>query len=266
MAASWRLATDHWRAAALTAAPSLLASLLFAARLAGLPGLDEARFAGAGLALSGGCLGAAALARARGRPGGPACLATAGALGLTAPALALHLLLAERALRDPVMIVVTPATVSLGLLAGGSLLSLALPLIGRPAPAQIGPCLLTTGLLLIWLPALAGRAEAPLVWGALALSFALGALAWFGATLLRGWLAALPCLAALLPAWLAALSVPGAAIDRDGAAAWLLPAHLALALAGSLLPLLLPAAVAGWQRRRAAGRAAPAARPQRGSA
>jgi hypothetical protein len=263
MAASWRLATDHWRAAALAAAPSLLASLLFTARLAGLPGLDEARFAGAGLALSGGCLGAAALAR--GRPGGLACLATAGALGLTAPALALHLLLAERALRDPVMIVVTPAAVSLGLLAGGSLLSLALPLIGRPAPAQIGPCLLTTGLLLIWLPALAGRAEAPLVWGALALSFALGALAWFGATLLRGWPAALPCLAALLPAWLAALSVPGAAIDRDGAAAWLPPAHLALALAGSLLPLLLPAA-AGWQRRWAAGRAGPPARSQRGSA
>lgn len=259
MAAFQLLATDDWRGAALTAAPSLLVSLLFAARAAGLPSLDEPRFAIAGLVLGGAVLMAAALGQWCGWPGRSAWLATAGALGLTAPALALHLLLAERALHDPVMSVLTPAAVSLGLLAGCSLLSLALPLAGRPAPAQLGPSLLATGLLLIWLPALATRAEAPLVGAALALSFALSALAWFGAMLLRGWLAALPCLAAVVVAWLAALSVPSPMLSRAGAAAWLPFAHLALALAGSLLPLLLPAAIAGWQRWRAVHHARPAA-------
>jgi hypothetical protein len=241
------VALAEWQSAAGLALPPLLASLLFAVRLAGLPGLDEPRFGVIGLALIAGCLVAAEVGRARGWASAAGWLATAGALGLTAPALALHLALAERALHDPAPIVVAPALVSAWLLAGAAGLGALPALLRRPPLGLIGPCLLPVGLLLVWPVALAGRADEPLIWGAVALSFALAALGLFGAGLLRGWPSLLPCAIALGLAWLAAFVVPSDAPAARGAADWLPPAHLALAVVGSLAPLLVPMVVAGWQ-------------------
>ena len=227
-----------------------MCSALFTARLVGGPGLDGRAFSLAGLVVVGLCLAAAMLAGAVGLPGQRACLAAAGALGLTAPALALHLSLAERAYHDPVMIVIMPALISLGLLAGCAVIAWAAPLSCRPSPAELGPCLLPTGLLLLWTPALAPRAAEPLVWAAIALSFALSAAAWFAATLLRGPTAIAPGIVAVGLVVLAMLGLPPAP-PVAGEAETLAAAELALALVGGLLPLIGPVAAVGWQRWRA---------------
>jgi hypothetical protein len=243
-----------WPTALVNALPALACSALFVARLSGAPGLDGRAFALVGLGVVGLCLAATALAGALGRSGQLACLAAAGALGLTTPALALHVGLAERALRDPVMVVVMPALISLGLLAACAIIAWALPVSRRPAPVQLGPCLLPTGLLLLWTPALASRADEPLVWAAVALSFALSAAAWFAATLLRGWAVITPCIAAVGLVALAALAL-SPPVQPAGDAAPLVAAQVALALLGGLLPLAAPAAIGGWERWRATRRA-----------
>jgi hypothetical protein len=239
-----------WSTALANMLPHLMCSALFAVRLAGVPVLDGRAFSLAGLAVVGLCLTAALLTGAVGLPGQRACLAAAGALGLTTPALALHLSLAERAYHDPVMIVIMPALISLGLLAGCAVVAWAAPLSRRPAPAELGPCLLPTGLLLLWTPTLAPRAAEPLVWAAVALSFALSAAACFAATLLRDWAALAPCLVAVGLVVVAALTLPPAP-PAAGEAETLAAAERALALVGGLLPLVAPAAMIAWRRWRA---------------
>jgi hypothetical protein len=244
------LALEAWPTALATALPALACSALFAARLAGAPWLDGRAFSLAGLIVVGLCLAAAMLAGAVGLPAQRACLAAAGGLGLTTPALALHLSLAQRAYHDPVMIAIMPALLSLGLLAGCAVIAWALPMSRRPPPAELGPCLLPTGLLLLWTPALAPHAEEPLVWAAIALSFALSAAAWFAAPLLRGWAAIAPCIVAVGLVVLATLGLP-AAPPATGDAETLAAAELALAFVGGLLPLVVPAATVAWRRWRA---------------
>jgi hypothetical protein len=255
----------HWLAwprAFFQSVPPLLVSLFFAGRLAEWPGLEGLTFRLAGLVLIGGCLAATVLARWLNWPGQLAALSTGVTLGLVVPALALYLPLAQRAVADPAPVVMAPALAGLGLLAAMIGVVVGCVLLCRPAAALAGPSLLPAASLAVWPIPLVWRPEETVVWVALAVTFAVAAVAWFAAGLVGGWPIVLPPSCGLVATGSIALSVPvGGTVHAraDG----LLSAQVALALAAGLLAVLLPAALAWWPawRVRAAG-----ARPRPGEA
>jgi hypothetical protein len=254
-----RVDWDAWPAALLAALPALLASLLFASRLAGVVHLDGPTFGLVGLAFIAGCLLAASVARRLGWPGHLAWATTATALGLVVPILVIHLTLAERAFRDPTPIVLAPAVITLALLLVALAITVVLALLRRASQSLLSPALLPAP---IWLLPLAGRPAEPLVWAALALTFAVVAAAWFATWLLRGWRFPLPSLLAVAAIWAAALSLEPVALPSTPATSLLAATHVAIAVVACLLPLLLPAALDWWwgrqlARRRAAGQPKP---------
>lgn len=243
-----------WREALLASLPPLLASLLFGLRLTGRAVIDGASLALVGLLIAAGCLAAALLTSASRGFARLTAGATAGSLGLVVPTFAILLPLAQRALLDPAAIVLAPAGIALLLFAAGLLGATAAVLSRRPAAPYIPVALLPTTMLTIWAVPLLQRAEEGLIGGAVAFTFALTAVAWFAAGIMRGWMAAAPATLALVITWAAALAVPREAGPVAGPAG-LLPAGLAaLALAASILPLVIPAAL---ERRRGAPRPPP---------
>lgn len=248
-----------WREALLASLPPLLASLLFGLRLTGRAAIDGAGLALVGLLIVAGCLAVALLTRARRGFSRLTAAATAGSLGLVVPTFAILLPLAHRALLDPAAIVLAPAGIALLLFVAGLLGATAAVLSLHPAAPYVPIALLPTAALTIWAVPLLWRPEEGLVSGAVAFTFALTAVAWFAAGIMRGWVAAAPAMLALVITWVAALAVSRQAVPVAGPAGMLPAMQVALALAASILPLVIPAAL--QSRRGRAGEPPPASPP-----
>jgi hypothetical protein len=173
-----------------------------------------------------------------------------------------HASLAHRALVDPVAVTMAPATITFAVLPLILLVTWVLPIVQHTARDLLGPALLPTSSLFVWLVPLARRPDEPFVWAAFAFSLALGALAWYSTWLVHGWIVPLPTLVALVLTWLAALSLPESTPAIGTASSLLLTGHIVLALIASAAPLLLPLVVRWWLLRQArAEQRAPVVKP-----
>lgn len=174
-------------------------------------------------------------------------LSTLLSLGLVAPAYVIYLPLAQRALADPVPIVLTPAAVALAMLIVSIGTVVVTTLLQQPPAARGAAAMLPALIMPLWLNALVVQPDEILVTAALAVIFGLAALVWLATRLLLGWWALAPTLLAIVVCLVMVIDRLGPPPGITGNASYLTLTHLFLAIIGPGLLVGLPA-IGLWRR------------------